>query len=165
LEDLTKKKFAATENPHVSRVPAPGSRHIPAEVKRAVWLRDLGRCTFVGASNRRCTARGFLEFDHIVPFAVGGEATVENLRLLCKSHNGHEADLYFGPRGRNSRGGFAREELAPYGLTGSSQSRRAATMGTRLKRVAGERLSRPECHPDVMKSRIASMLRSISASG
>src|SRR5205823_5805872 len=79
LEDLAKKKFAATEHPQSSRAPAPGSRHIPAEVKRAVWLRDLGRCTFVGANNRR-TARGFLEFDHIVLFAVGGEATVENLR-------------------------------------------------------------------------------------
>jgi len=96
LEDLAKKKFAATEHPQPSRAPAPGSRHIPAEVKRAVWLRDLGRCTFVGANHRRCTARGFLEFDHIVPFAVGGEATVENLRLLCKlcryRHKRHYAD-------------------------------------------------------------------------
>src|SRR5216117_3244610 len=114
LEDLTKKKFSATEHPHASRAPAPGSRHIPAEVKRAVWLRDLGRCTFVGPNNRRCTSRGFLEFDHIVPFAVGGEATVENLRLLCKSHNRHEADLYFDPRRRDSRSGLVREELAPY---------------------------------------------------
>ena len=103
LEDLAKKKFAATEHPHPSRAPAPGSRHIPAEVKRAVWLRDLGRCTFVGANNRRCTARGLLEFDYIVPFAVGGEATVENVRLLCKSHNRHEADLYFGPRTERAR--------------------------------------------------------------
>ncbi|PYV12413.1 MAG: hypothetical protein DMG07_17185 [Acidobacteria bacterium] len=54
---------------------------------------------------------GFLELDHIVPFAVGGEATVENLRLLCKSHS-HEADLRFGPRGRDGRGGLVREELA-----------------------------------------------------
>src|SRR2546426_7090453 len=138
LEDLAKKKFAATERPHVSRAPAPGSRHIPAEVKRAVWLRDLGRCTFVGANNRRCTSRGFLEFDHIVPFAVGGEATVENIRLLCKKHNGHEADLYFGPRGPNGRGGFVREEPAPYDPAG---------MATRFKRVAGERLSRPELSP------------------
>ena len=91
LEDLAKKKFAATEHAQPSRAPAPGSRHIPAEVKRAVWLRDLGRCTFVGANNRRCTSRGFLEFDHIVPFAVGGEATVENLRLLCKKHNAEES--------------------------------------------------------------------------
>src|SRR5881296_3910702 len=95
LEDLAKKKFSATEHPHPSRATAPGSRHIPAEVKRAVWLRDLGRCTFVGTNNRRCMSRGFLEFDHIVPFAVGGEATVENLRLLCKKHNHRVAELYF----------------------------------------------------------------------
>ena len=135
LEDLAKKKFAATERPQPSRAPAPGSRHIPAEVKRAVWLRDLGRCTFVGANNRRCTARSFLELDHIVPFAVGGEATVENLRLLCKIHNRHEADLYFGPRGPNGRGGSVREELASYGFAG---------MPTRFKRVPGEPFSHPE---------------------
>ena len=132
LEDLAKKKFAATEHPQPSRAPAPGSRHIPAEVKRAVWLRDLGRCTFVGANNRRCTSRGFLEFDHIVPFAVGGEATVGNLRLLCKNHR-HEADLYFGPRGPNGRRGFVREEPAPYGMAGDSESRYAAAMATRFK--------------------------------
>ena len=113
MDDLAKKKFAASEHPQTSRAPTPGSRHIPAEVKRAVWLRDLGRCTFVGANNRRCTSRGFLEFDHIVPFAVGGEATVENLRLLCKIHN-HEADLYFGPRRPNGHGGSVREEPASY---------------------------------------------------
>jgi len=53
LEDLAKKKFSATEHPHASRGPAPSSRHIPAEVKRAVWLRDLGCCTFVGANSHR----------------------------------------------------------------------------------------------------------------
>ena len=79
------------------------------------------------------TARGLLEFDHIVPFAVGGEATVENVRLLCKSHNRHEADLYFGPRGPNGRGGLVREEIAPYGLAGGSLSRLAAGRRTRFK--------------------------------
>jgi len=53
LENLTKRKFAATEHPHASRAPAPGSRHIPAEVKRAVWNRDGGRCAFVSEGGRR----------------------------------------------------------------------------------------------------------------
>src|SRR5437867_1234517 len=77
---------------------APGSRHIPAEVKRAVWIRDGGRCAFVSAGGRRCGERGFLEYHHVEPYAAGGEATVENISLRCKSHNGHEAELYFGPR-------------------------------------------------------------------
>ncbi len=62
LADLAREKFAATDRPHTGRGTAPGSRHIPAEVRRAVWLRDGGRCAFVGRNGRRCTERGFLEF-------------------------------------------------------------------------------------------------------
>ncbi len=97
LEDLAKKKLAATERPRGSRSPFPGSRHIPAEVKRAVWLRDRGRCAFVSRSGRRCTEAGFLEFHHVVPHASGGESTAENIQLRCRAHKGYEAALYFGP--------------------------------------------------------------------
>ena len=62
-----------------------------------------------------CDERGFLEFDHIVPFAAGGDATVENLRLLCRVHNRHEAELFFGPH-------VVRETPAPY-LCTNSQTR------------------------------------------
>src|SRR5439155_14473377 len=91
LENLTKKKFAATEHPHSSQPPAPGSRHIPADVKRAVWNRDGGRCAFVAEGGRRCTERAFLEYHHVEPYAVGGEATVENISLRCRSHNAEES--------------------------------------------------------------------------
>jgi len=60
LADLAQRKFAAAERPRPSGGTTPGSRHIPAEVKRAVWLRDLGRCAFVGTNDRRCPERGFL---------------------------------------------------------------------------------------------------------
>jgi len=96
LADIAQKKFAATERPRASGGTAPGSRHIPAEVKRTVWLRDLGRCAFTGANGRRCAERGFLEFHHVHPYAVGGEATVGNIQLRCRSHNGYEARVYFG---------------------------------------------------------------------
>ena len=95
LADLARKKFADTRRPRPSRDCA-GERHIPAAVKRAVWLRDMGRCAFVGKGQHRCEARGFLEFHHVRPYAVGGEATVENIQLRCRAHNGYEADLFFG---------------------------------------------------------------------
>jgi hypothetical protein len=98
LEALSRQKLAATERPRRGRPTAPGSRHIPAEVKRAVWLRDGGRCAFVGARNLRCNETGFLEFHHLKPYAAGGEATINNIELRCRAHNGFEADLYFGPR-------------------------------------------------------------------
>jgi hypothetical protein len=95
LLDLAKKKFAATDRPRRGSGTAPGSRHIPAEVKRAVWLRDLGRCAFVGTGGRRCEDRRFLEFHHLKPYEVGGAATVDNIQLRCRAHNDYEARVYF----------------------------------------------------------------------
>jgi hypothetical protein len=95
LSDLARKKFAAVDSPRSSPGTAEGSRHVPAEVKRAVWLRDLGRCAFVGEGGRRCGERGFLEFHHVKPYAVGGEATVDNIQLRCRRHNAYEARVYF----------------------------------------------------------------------
>src|SRR6185436_16861463 len=71
--------------------------HIAAAVKREVWVRDRGCCTFVGASGRRCSARGALEFHHRHPYAAGGEATVENIALRCAAHNRYEADVFYRP--------------------------------------------------------------------
>ena len=96
LAELARKKFAAAEQPRAPRGTAPGSRHVPAEVKREVWLRDLGRCAFVGEGGRRCGERGFLEFHHVRPFAEGGPATVANIQLRCRAHNAHEARRHFG---------------------------------------------------------------------
>jgi hypothetical protein len=115
LQDLAKKKFAAAENPRPSRGTAPGSRHVPAEVKRAVWLRDLGRCAFVGTEGRRCAERGFLEFHHVQPYAAGGEASVGNVQLRCRRHNDYEARAYFGQGRPEDGGGVVGEPSAPYG--------------------------------------------------
>jgi len=72
------------------------SRYIPAAVRRAVWERDEGRCTFVSITGGRCRSRRYAQLDHVVPFARGGKATVENLRLRCSSHNQYEAERVFG---------------------------------------------------------------------
>jgi hypothetical protein len=94
LADLARKKFAATEQPRPSRGTAPGSRHIPAEVKRTVWLRDLGRCAFRAPDGRRCSERGFVEFHHVRPYAESGEASVANIQLRCRRHNDYEARVH-----------------------------------------------------------------------
>jgi hypothetical protein len=98
LSELEKKKCAAASRPR-SGVPArPGSRRIPAAVRREVWARDGGRCAFAG-SHGRCTERGFLEFHHVTPYAVGGTAVSTNIQLRCRRHNAYEADVYFGAMG------------------------------------------------------------------
>ena len=103
VETLAKKKFAAAGQPRPgqseqARPAAPGTRHVPARVKRAVWLRDAGRCGFVGEENRRCPESGFLEFHHVRPYGAGGEATVENIELRCRAHNAYESEWFYGRR-------------------------------------------------------------------
>lgn len=96
VRELEKEKIAATDLPRGGRGSDPRSRHIPAEVRRKVWERDGGTCAFVAQNGRRCTEGGFLEFHHVVPYAAGGEATVDNIQLRCRAHNGYEAERYVG---------------------------------------------------------------------
>jgi hypothetical protein len=70
LDVLARKKFAATEKPRPGRGQAASSRDIPAEVRRAVAARDGRSCGFVSRSGRRCGERGFLEYHHLVPYAL-----------------------------------------------------------------------------------------------
>jgi hypothetical protein len=114
VEDLARKKFAATERPGKSRGQAEDSRNIPAWVKRAVWIRDGGRCAFVAANGQRCGTRRFLEFHHIDPHGARGKPTVENIRLHCGPHNRYEAELFYGPGRRYGGASEAKEARTPY---------------------------------------------------
>jgi hypothetical protein len=96
LEDVARKKVALMSTPRPGQRSGTRSRHVPAHVRRAVWLRDGGRCAFVSPRGRRCTERAFLEFHHREPHAVGGETTVANVSLRCRAHNVYEAELIFG---------------------------------------------------------------------
>jgi 5-methylcytosine-specific restriction endonuclease McrA len=53
---------------------------IPEAVRAHVWRRDEGRCC-------RCDSATQLEFDHIIPLALGGSSTANNLQLLCRGCN------------------------------------------------------------------------------
>ena len=74
----------SAQQPHGAR----RSRYIPAAVRREVWRRDGGCCSYVDPySGRRCGSRFLLELDHIVPFALGGSAEPSNLSLSCAAHH------------------------------------------------------------------------------
>jgi 5-methylcytosine-specific restriction endonuclease McrA len=93
LADLALKKLDPMEMP--SQVPPPetggstsGTRAIPAKLKRAIWQRDQGQCSYIEPeSGKRCASKHALQYEHIKPFARGGKTTFENLKLLCPSHN------------------------------------------------------------------------------
>lgn len=67
------------------------TRRPAASLKREVWNRAGGKCEV-------CDSRFALEYDHLVPFALGGKTTFENLRLLCRNCNQRESIKVFGPR-------------------------------------------------------------------
>jgi hypothetical protein len=59
---------------------SPARTSIPDEVKVFVWNRDGGRCV-------KCDSNQRLEFDHVIPLALGGANTARNLQLLCETCN------------------------------------------------------------------------------
>lgn len=82
----------------------PASRRIAKWIRDEVWRRDGGRCAYTGADGAPCGATGWLEFDHIIPWALGGRSDdPANIRLLCRVHNMAEAKRLIGasrPAGR-----------------------------------------------------------------
>ena len=96
LAHAERKRFGATSKPR-GRRNSGDSRHIPEAVKREVFTRDGGSCTFTSSSGRRCEARDNIEFDHVRPVARGGRSVADNVRLLCRAHNQMLADQTFGP--------------------------------------------------------------------
>jgi 5-methylcytosine-specific restriction endonuclease McrA len=71
-------------------------RYVPVALRRAIWKRDLGRCTFKDARGHRCRERAGLEIHHEHAFAFGGASSLDNLRLLCRAHNALLAERDFG---------------------------------------------------------------------
>ncbi|TMQ53373.1 MAG: hypothetical protein E6K73_01495 [Candidatus Eisenbacteria bacterium] len=144
--ELEKKKLAATSRPRPSARTSANPRHIPAHVKRAVWQRDQGQCTFVSPDGHRCGSRRFLEFDHVEPVARGGRATVEGLRLYCRLHNQYEAERTFGSEFMSAKREEARraaaEAKARVAATGAEERTRAAKAEAEAQAAEPEARSR-----------------------
>ena len=62
-------------------------KYIPDEIKEQVWERDGGKCNQCGATEE-------LQYDHIIPFSKGGSNEVDNLQILCRTHNLEKSNKY-----------------------------------------------------------------------
>lgn len=85
LTDRQRRQRRKLEHAHatLNAEHSPASRRrnpIPNQVKKLVWERDAGRCV-------ECESDFGLQYDHIIPVAMGGADTVENLQLLCAPCN------------------------------------------------------------------------------
>jgi hypothetical protein len=104
LERLEARRFARTRAPRNGPAkteepetrPSPFSRHIPAAGRRAVSERDGDRCRYVDEHGRRCKERDRLEFHHRHRFGLGGDHSVENVRMMCRGHNAYLAECDYG---------------------------------------------------------------------
>jgi hypothetical protein len=97
VEKLEKERLAKARRPRrTARATRKGN--ISAATRREVFARDGERCTYIDEEGRRCSARGFLELDHIESRALGGPDDATNLRVACRAHNQLHAEEVFGRR-------------------------------------------------------------------
>ena len=99
LERLEAKRLGKVKNPRKRLEDAdtsPGVRGIPTPVRRFVWERDQGQCTFESGDGRRCPERLGLQFHHDDPYGLGGDRSADNVRLLCRPHNLYMAEMDYG---------------------------------------------------------------------
>jgi len=65
-------------------------RDISDRLKVRVLIRDGNRCRLGGET----VTGDNIHFDHIIPWAKGGETVVENIQVLCAKHNLAKGDFY-----------------------------------------------------------------------
>lgn len=95
--------------PQPAALYAPVSQAVPAgetrkragfssEVRKAVWLRDNGRCRHCGIADTEAVVKygTHLHYDHIVPFSRNGADTEQNCQLLCQGCNLTKSNRFTG---------------------------------------------------------------------
>ena len=83
MAPLLRRRSPATRirhlSPRVPRMPpliSDVGPPVAPDTRQFVWDRDGGKC-------RECGRDRDLQFDHIIPRALGGSSNAENVQLLC----------------------------------------------------------------------------------
>ncbi len=92
---VTSKLGSATDVKESSlKSPSPAARKrapLSLHLKRKVLAKAKGRCQYVASNGSRCGSQFQIQIDHITPLNWGGSDSIDNLRLLCRTHNLHMA--------------------------------------------------------------------------
>ncbi len=156
-ERLLKDKLGAKKSEQTEDTVGNG-RRIPKAVRSAVWQRDGGCCSFVSADGHRCGERRWLQFDHRVPVALGGESTLANVRLLCRAHNLFEAERVLGEDRVARARERAERERARHQEAKAREAARAAAREQKARaaeekaRLAAERAASQERDADLLSA-------------
>jgi hypothetical protein len=63
-------------------------KHLSIKLKRKLFSAANYQCQHVDPQTQvRCSGTHFLQIDHLIPLAKGGEDEFANLRVLCQAHN------------------------------------------------------------------------------
>ena len=151
LAQLEKHRLGKTTRPS-TKAPRKSTRpgYVPRAVRREVFARDGEQCGFVDQAGRRCPSKAFLELDHRNARALGGTDTADNLRVVCRRHNGLHAERVFGRDHIESKKDQRKNHTRQRGSDSANASLRAASS----KSV-----------PDSMPSILASLLRALCGMG
>lgn len=80
-----------------SEPPAKRKKYYSVHTDNILWSRASSQCEYVDTiTGNRCSSKFGIERDHILPLAKGGSNEIQNLRLLCRSHNQLMARRHFG---------------------------------------------------------------------
>jgi len=106
IEDVKKERLALAGRPGRRRRRMSAARATsPDAIKRAVYERDGGRCTFADERGRRCGETGALEFDHVDGFARTGTMSTESGCFAARTTSTRQSRSTDGPswneRGRH----------------------------------------------------------------
>ncbi|MCB9578327.1 MAG: hypothetical protein H6717_14985 [Polyangiaceae bacterium] len=160
IRELENKQWGKTERPR--RSGGRKDRRPSRADKREVYERDGAQCAYVSSSGVRCTARAFLQYDHVDPRGKGGGGEARNGRLLCAAHNDLHARQAYGSevidekirraRSRAEQGGAAqnakdkcdklRVALVTMGFKKTECCKVVAALGTEAERLPLDQLIR-----------------------
>jgi 5-methylcytosine-specific restriction endonuclease McrA len=80
-----KRRQLQRAHANLAQETAPRREPLPRALRLTVWERDGGRCV-------ECESDFELQFDHVIPVALGGATTENNLQLLCATCNRAKGD-------------------------------------------------------------------------
>jgi 5-methylcytosine-specific restriction endonuclease McrA len=64
-----------------------GRKSLAKNLVHDIQRRDQGRCTYVSLDGKRCGAKRWLHYHHVLGVARGGMDILDNLTTLCSAHH------------------------------------------------------------------------------